>query len=320
MQRSDKSENSLGKKWLITGGRGFVGTNLRIALRENFSGDKVVVVDNFKFDTGWVDDFKEADYHGADVVNYKAMRDIFVETEPDYVVHLAGNTEVRKSMERPMPCFSDNIDGTLNCLDLSREFKVKRVIIASSCGVVGNQFGSINEMVEYDPLSPYAASKACGEILGMSYWGFGVPVTILRFSNIFGPWSAHKSSVIPQFIKRFINKKSVIVYGDGQQTRNFLYVEDAIGAILKVVESKASGIFCIGSLKSHTVNEVIKILEQAFGHSVKRDTREEVGGEVHNIEIDTKKARLGLHFHCKYSFFDGVKKTCDWYREIKYAD
>jgi nucleoside-diphosphate-sugar epimerase len=81
-----------------------------------------------------------------------------------------------------------------------------------------------------------------------------------------------------------------------------------------------NGTFCIGNLRSYSINEVIKILEQIFGYDVKQNTRKEMWGEVYNIEINTKKARMGLHFHCRYSFLDGIKETCDWYREKKYAD
>jgi len=315
MQRSDGSKNPLEGKWLITGGKGFIGTNLRIALNEYYPKSEVSIVDNrTPFGS------HETKSYNIDVVDYEGLYDVFEEVNPDYVIHLAGNTEVRKSSERPHFCFTDNVVGTLNCLNLSKQFKVKKVVIASSCGVVGDQFGSVDEEAGYNPLSPYAASKVCAEVIGKSYEGLGVPVTILRFSNIFGPWSAHKNSVIPAFIKKFMGKRAIIIYGNGEQTRNFLYVKDAVEAIFKSIQSNMNGIFCIGNLKSYSVNEVIRTLEQVFGYNVKQDTRKEMGGEVYNIEINTKKARMGLHFHCRYSFLDGIKETCDWYRESKYAD
>jgi len=320
MQRSDGSKNSLEGKWLITGGRGFIGTNLRIALDKNYPKSRVAIVDNRTNDTGYRNDNVTKLLYDIDVVNYESLYDIFAETTPDYVVHLAGNTEVRKSLKRPHLCFTDNIDGTLNCLNLSREFKVKKVVIASSCGVVGDRFGSVNEEAGYNPLSPYAASKVCAEVISKSYEDLGVPVTILRFSNIFGPWSDHKSSVVGSFIKRFIDKRTIPVYGDGNQTRNFLYVKDAVEAIFRSIQSNMTGIFCVGNLKSYSVNEVIEILEGIFGYTVKQNNRKEMGGEIRSIEIDTKKARMGLHFHCGYSFLDGIKETCDWYKEIKHAD
>jgi UDP-glucose 4-epimerase len=324
MQRSNKSKNPLEKKWLITGGLGFVGTNLRIALKDEVPKSKVFIVDNDTYDTQWRDLERikkgQIRYFEVDVINYEAMHDVFLEVKPDYVVHLAANTEVRKSVARPMACFSDNVQGTLNCLDLSKEFKAKKIIVASSCGVIGDSCIIGDEGSEFNALSPYASSKVCAEELSRAYLKLGVPVTVLRFSNIFGPWSAHKNSVVVEFIRSYMDAKPITVYGDGTQTRNFLYVKDAINAIFKVVEKEADGVFCIASLRSYSINELIEILNEKFGYRVERHTKPEAQGEVRDVEINTSKARSNLHFGCEYSILDGVNETYNWYKEMQNAD
>jgi len=316
MQGSNRSKNSLEKKWLITGGRGFVGTNLRIALNEQAPRSKITVVDDCTYDAGYNLDYETSCYFGFDVTDYEAMYDIFTKVKPDYVIHLAANTEVRKSIDRPMACFSDNIEGTLNCLNLSNEFRVKRVIVASSCGVVGNSCIIADEGTHFDAISPYASSKICAEEISKAYMKLGLGVTVLRFSNIFGPWSHHKNSVVAKFMRAYLKKQFITIYGTGKQTRNFLYVKDAVQSILKTIECGISGVFCIASLKSYSIDELIEILDEVFGYTIKRRKAKEISGEIHEIEINTSKARSNLHFRCEYSFLDGIKETCDWYKKI----
>jgi UDP-glucose 4-epimerase len=315
MQRSYQAKNPLAKTWLITGGRGFIGTNLRIALDEKYPGSRTAVVDNLTYNTGYErDKVKEENYY-IDVTNYEELYDVFEAVTPDYVVHLAASTEVRKSTDRPMLCFDTNVAGTLNCLNLCRAFKVKKVVLASSCGVAGDQFIPVDEGCSLDPRSPYASSKVCGEFMADSYIRLGVPVVVLRFSNVYGPWSKHKNSVIPEFMKQYLSKKPFIVYGDGLQSRNFLYAQDAANAILRAVEHKSVGTFCIASTISYRINELVEIFEDRFGYKIKRETRPRNKGEVGEIKISTVKARSVLHFQCEYSLLDGLSETYEWYKE-----
>jgi nucleoside-diphosphate-sugar epimerase len=318
MQRSNKAKNSLGKTWLITGGTGFVGTNLRVNLNHKGVRD-VVIVDNGLYNTGYKDDMKSSKHYKIDILNYEALHDVFGAVKPDYVIHLAGNTEVRKSTRRPMLCFDTNVTGTLNCLNLCRDFGVEKFIVASSCGVVGDSWAAVNESSDLNPISPYAASKACVELVSKSYEKLGVSVIILRFGNIYGPWSAHKSSVIPKFVRNHIEGVPFDVYGNGWQKRNFIYVEDAVKGIFAAIDKNHTGLFCIGGLKSYSVNDVIDVFEENFNSKIKRNIKRKGKEEVGDIEIDTSKARRLLSFYCQYSLLDGINKTYDWYKENEYA-
>lgn len=319
MQTSNQAKNLLEKRWLITGGRGFLGTNLRVALKKDYPKSKVSVVDDFTYNTGWQDDLAEVRHYGVDITNYEAMHDVFSEAKPDYLIHLAASTEVRKSVQRPMQCFDTNANGTLNCLNLARDYGIKRIVVASSCGIVGNGVLPMDESSELDPVSPYASSKACAEMMARAYMLLGVPVVILRFTNIYGPWSDHKSSVIAQFIRNHINGEPFTIYGDGSQSRNFLYVKDAVRAIFHVIRKRASGTFCIGALKSYTINDLVDIFEEKFDGKVERREKKRNKEEIDTIEVNTSKARNFLRFYCNYSLLDGIGETYNWYKEKEYA-
>jgi len=308
------------KRWLITGGRGFIGTNLRIALRKKFVKDKVATVDNLTHDTGYDEGIKRFKSYEIDVANWVAMSDIFHIVKPHYLVHLAGSTEVRKSAGSPMECFETNFLGTLTCLELCKDFGIEKVIVASSCGVVGDQFMTVDENMSFYPQSPYSASKACAEIVSDSYLKMGVNVAILRFTNVYGPWSLHKNSIIAKFIKCHLDGKAFTIYGDGNQTRNFIYVMDAVKAIIAAAKSNQRGVFCIGGSKSYSINDFIEMFNRKYKKGIKCRYSKADENEVKNIEVNTKKARLELRFQPDYSFLDGIDKTYQWYRENYNAD
>jgi UDP-glucose 4-epimerase len=316
MQRSNKAKNKVVNKWLITGGRGFIGTNLRIALKEKYPEDEIVIVDNLLYDTG----YKEGKLYEIDVRNWAMVADVFNTERPDYVIHLAGNTEVRESVKNPVNCFEENILGTLNCFELSKDYKVKKVIFASSCGVFGDQGKVVNENMDFMPQSPYATSKACCEMIAENYLKLKTKLVVLRFSNVYGPWSIHKNSLIAKFIKHHLDGKAFTIFGDGDQTRNFIYAKDAVRAIIRATKSRNKGAFCIASPRSYSINDFVEIFNSKYKRGIKCRKGKVRNEEIRKIDVNTKKARMELRFHCDYSFLDGIDETFQWYKENYNAD
>jgi UDP-glucose 4-epimerase len=189
--------------------------------------------------------------------------------------------------------------------------------LASSCGIVGEHFGPINENTYNDPISPYATSKLCTEELGNCYTKLGLNVCILRFSNMFGPWSDHKSSVVTTFIKAFINKEPMRINGTGRQTRNFLYVKDAVRAILMCIDKRSAGTYCIAGDRSISINDLISTICDTGGNDAEIIFDDHVDGEIIDINIDNSKARRELMFQCDYSVMSGIAETIKWFRRLK---
>jgi UDP-glucose 4-epimerase len=312
MQKSNKTKNPMVKIWLITGGNGFLGANLREEVAKKHPKHRIVVVDTRNYNKRFVDGAKIS---RISVTNSRSMEKLFNKYRPDYVVHLAAVTKPRESMRNPKRCIEQNMLGALNVLDLSRKFGSK-VILASSCGVTGEHFSSVDEATYANPLNPYATSKLCVEQLSDCYIKLGLGACNLRFSNIFGPWSDHKPNAIPTFIKAFINKRPMKINGNGLQTRNFIYVKDAVRAILTAVVKNATGTYCIANNRSISINDVVSVICDAGGNNAEIEFGDFVDGEIVDINVDSSKARKDLGFQCEYSMIDGMKKTLKWFRRL----
>jgi UDP-glucose 4-epimerase len=306
----------LEKTWLITGGNGFIGTNVRDILSEQYPEHKVVVVDTKNPNREFVDSSK---WVNINVANWKAMCRTFDKYKPNYVLHLAAETRVRESMKTPKICIEKNVVGTLNCLELARRHECELAVLASSCGVCGEQlgFGAVDEQTSSKPISPYATSKVCTEQVGSCYEKLGLKVCNLRLANVYGPWSDHKESVVSLFVKGFLNDSVLKINGNGSQTRNFIYAKDAAMAIVKCVNKGASGTYCIASDKSMSINDLVSVICEVCQGDAKIEFGENVDGEIVDININNAKARRELMFQCEYSIVDGVAETVDWFRQLK---
>jgi UDP-glucose 4-epimerase len=302
------------KTWLITGGNGFVGTNLRIGIMERFPKHRVLVVDTKDHNSQFTDGSKAFKISAC---NSRSMGKIFDKYQPNYVVHLAAETNVRDSLENPKKCIERNLSGTLNCLESAAKYDCESIVIASSCGVSGEQFVAVDENTKYNPISPYATSKVCSEEAGNCYAKFGLNVCNLRFSNIYGPWSDHKSSVVSEFIKAFLSGKPLEINGTGRQTRNFIHVNDAINAILICVKKMAVGTYCIAGDKSISINDLASIICDIGGEDVELIYNDSIDGEIIDVNVDNLKARRELMFQCEYSIVDGIAETIKWFRRLR---
>jgi UDP-glucose 4-epimerase len=323
-------------RWLITGGCGFIGRNLinNLVLE---GGHAIRVVDNLKVgsreDLAMVCSFKEAPAHSlnnsvpgcgevelvvGDILN--AHLALQVCEEFDVVVHLAANTGVAPSVENPRMDCETNVLGTLNYLEAARHCKVKRFVFASSGAPAGEVNPPIHEELPPHPVSPYGASKLAGEGYCSAYFRtFGVETVCLRFGNVYGPLSGKKDSVIAKFIKRALDDEPLEIYGDGTQTRDFIYVEDLIRSIrLSVNVDKAAGeTFQIATNQETTIHELVEKLASILKKSGIPEAKLIYGsrrkGDVMRNFSDTSKASKILGWSPSVNLDQGLIIVIQWF-------
>jgi UDP-glucose 4-epimerase len=329
---------------LITGGCGFIGVNIIEALLDQSINHRIRVVDNLSVgrreDLASVGEFREIIGEEAGETLSHEMELLVGDVRDeslaniacqgvDCVIHLAANTGVIPSIEDPKTdCFT-NVMGTLNYLEATRLSKegrgqraggVKKFVFASSGAPLGEQSPPIHEEMVAHPLSPYGASKLAGEAYCSAYYGsFGLETVALRFGNVYGPRSSHKGSVVAKFLRRILAGEPLTIYGDGNQTRDFIYIEDLAQAILLALEKTGIGgeVFQIATHKEHTVLEVAetlnRIAEKELG--IKSDIvfEDERKGEVRRNYSDISKARKMLGFEPKFDLETGLERTFLWF-------
>jgi len=302
------------RKVLITGGCGFIGSNLIAALASGPDVPAVRVLDNesmgkrahiAEFDV----DFVSGDIRDADTVR-RALNGI------DAVVHLAADTRVMDSLENPAYNFDVNVVGSFNLISIMRELGVTRLVNASTGGaIIGEAHPPVHEEMVPRPLSPYGASKLAVEgYLSSFSAAYGFEAASLRFSNVFGPRSYHKGSVVAAFLKRILERKPLIVYGDGEQTRDYVYVGDLTGGIIAALSGGRSGVFQLGSGVPTSINELIDAMRQVVGADrveVRYEPYRE--GEVRHTWCDVSKARSELGYNPSTSLISGLEATWTWF-------
>ncbi|WP_457571125.1 NAD-dependent epimerase/dehydratase family protein [Desulfovulcanus sp.] len=366
-------------RWLITGGCGFIGTSLIKRLVEH-GGHFVRVVDNLtvgtRDDLARVCRFTEiqpsslstqssvlstqlspqssalstkSSVLGTNTVVELCVGDILDEKLAlqaaqgmDIIVHLAANTGVAPSVDNPrMDCLT-NVIGTLNYLEAARHNSVKRFVFASSGAPAGEVEPPIHEELPPHPVSPYGASKLAGEGYCSAYYRtYGVETVALRFGNVYGPGSGHKSSVVAKFIRRAMRGEPLEIYGDGKQTRDFIYIDDLVDAIYKAAtlyldksssptqssalspqhstQSSSIGgeIFQIATSKETTVGELVDILvlilREAEIENIQIRHEEQRLGDVRRNFSDTTKAKNLLGWEARVGLEEGLIKTVAWF-------
>lgn len=321
-------------KWLITGGCGFIGRNFIKNLLEE-GGHFIRVVDNLSVgsrdDLASVSDYVEL---APEAINANSSQlelvvgDILdeqlamqVSKGMDVIVHLAANTGVVPSVENPRLDCVTNVIGTLNYLEAARHNKAGRFIFASSGAPAGECEPPIHEELPPHPVSPYGASKLAGEGYCSAYFRtFGIDTVCLRFSNVYGPLSTRKESVVAKFIKRALDNKALVINGDGSQTRDFIYIDDLIMALRKAAAVKNIGgeTFQIATARETTVGEMTDILISVFAEVVP-DKKIEVEyvepqvGDVSRNFSDTTKAKTILDWQSDMELRRGIRHTLDWF-------
>jgi UDP-glucose 4-epimerase len=316
--------------WLITGGCGFIGTSLIKRLLSE-QGHTIKVLDNLSVgsrqDLAAVCKISETSHHDMDTVALVVgdIRDPDVCEacckDVDIVVHLAANTGVPASVENPRKDMESNVMGTFNMLEGARSQGVKRFVFASSGAPAGECEPPIHEELPPHPVSPYGASKLAGEgYCSAFYKTFGVHTVALRFSNVYGPGSTHKSSVVAKFIKQALNRETLTIYGDGTQTRDFIFIDDLIDAVYRaaVIEKDIGGeTFQIATSRETTIDEITGLLLgvlEAKGIDLPRveKTAPRLGDVKRNFS-DTTKAKNMLGWRNEWSLKHGIEHTVQWF-------
>ena len=325
--------------WLITGGCGFIGTNL-IARLLTEDGQRIRVLDNLsvgqRADLARVTEFGETTAGGltsgetpwpagvtllpGDILDEEVCK--VAAQGADVVVHLAANTGVAPSVEDPRSDCHTNVTGTLNMLEAARHVGVGRFVFASSGAPLGEVEPPIHERLAPRPVSPYGASKLAGEGYCSAYYRtFGVQTVALRFGNVYGPRSIHKSSVVANFIKKASTGDVLEVYGDGSQTRDFVFVEDLVAAVHAVAHAEGIGgeLFQIATSRETTVGELVETMlpvfqEAGFPPATVRNAEARLGDVQRNF-ADTSKARDRLGWQARVSLGEGLRRTVRWFLE-----
>ncbi|HEY3724275.1 MAG TPA: NAD-dependent epimerase/dehydratase family protein [Acidimicrobiia bacterium] len=319
MNTSATSGANASRTVLVTGGCGFIGVNLARSLVA--AGYEPVAYDNLS--TGRLEDGKaagfaeiiEADILDADALA-RAARGVYG------IVHLAARTGVVDSVEDPRGDLEVNVGGTLNALLAARDGGASAFVFASSGAPLGSVEPPGHEGLAPRPLSPYGASKLAGEGLCSAFAGsYGLPANALRFTNVYGPYSYHKGSVVAAFMKRIMDGGPLVVYGDGSQTRDFLFVDDLCRAVVAVLERRPQGeLFQLGTGVETSVSELVAALVAVFpGREVDIRYEPARAGEIARSFSDIAHARRALDYRPSVSLDEGLRVTRDWFVSMQRA-
>jgi UDP-glucose 4-epimerase len=307
--------------YLITGIGGFIGSSLARALLAR--GEQVRGVDNFS--TGIRENIAEIidriDFRESDIVDLEAMHKACAGV--DFVLHQAAIPSVPKSVLDPLGSNRANVDGTVNLLVAARDAKVKRVVYAASSSAYGDTPTlPKHEAMKPDPISPYAVAKLASEQYMISFYRcYGLETVALRYFNIFGPRqdpSSPYSGVLAKFITQMLRGEQPAIFGDGEQSRDFTYIDNAVEANLLACTAptaKAAGqMFNVATGRRVTLNETFKALQDLTSYTGQPKYGPERGGDIKHSLADISKAEAGLGYKPKIDFEEGLRRTVEWYR------
>lgn len=308
--------------YLVTGGAGFIGSNIVEELVRR--SEKVRVLDNLA--TGHIENLAplmgKISWHQADIRQLESIRPDFEGV--DYVVHLAAIPSVPRSVADPLTSNSVNIDGTLNVLVAARDAGAKRVVFAASSSAYGDHPSLPRvETQEPRPLSPYALTKLTGEYYCRIFSQvYGLETVALRYFNIFGPRQSPDSpysGVLSLFISAYMEGKTPTIFGDGEQSRDFTYVQNTVDTTLRACTApEASGrVVNVGTGEHHTLNETIKILNRIFGVEVIARYDAARTGDVQHSHANISLAHKVLGYEPQVRFEEGLNNTVAWFRSSR---
>ena len=308
-------------RYVVTGGAGFIGSNTVDELVRR--GHSVVVLDDLS--SGKEENLAESrnkiSFIKGSITDLEAVRKAM--PEADYVLHLAARTSVPRSIKDPLETNRTNVDGTLNVLVAARDAKVKRVVFAASSSAYGETPTLPKvETMEPEPISPYGVTKYVGELYAQTFGRvYGLENVSLRYFNIFGPRqdpASPYSGVLAKFCTAFLEETQPVIFGDGEQTRDFTYVDNAVSANLLACEApNVSGkVFNIGVGGRFSLNQTVELLRSISSRQlqVKYDPPRE--GDIRDSQADITQARELLGYDPQVEFEQGLRRTFEWYRTV----
>jgi len=308
------------KKILVTGGAGFIGSNLvNELIKKNHN---VVVVDNLS--SGKKENINpKTKFYKADVRNKKAILKIFEKETPKVVFHFAAQPIVEKAFENPYEAIETNVMGTVNILEACRkQGDLEKIVVVSSDKAYGK-----SEQLPYKetcPLKgdhPYDVSKSSADLIAQTYFStYKLPVVITRFSNVYGPGDLNLSRIIPGTMEAIIKNKKFPIRSDGKMIREYTYVKDIAQGCIKLIENKEKVLgqaFNFGSKNIFNVVEVVKKIDQALNTKTNYKILNISKNEIPEQYLDWTKAREILNWQPETNFEDGIKETFDWIKTKK---
>lgn len=309
--------------YVVTGGAGFIGSHLTTRLAG--AGHDVRILDSLivpasRQRAGQLADHPRVTLLEGDIrapeTCHKAL------AGADFVLHHAAEASVPQSVDAPAECVEINIEGTVNLLEAARRAEtVQRFVFASSCAVYGDTPGSAkHEASQTDPLSPYASSKLSGEFFCRNFFRLhGLQTVALRYFNVYGPGqdpNGAYAAVIPKFLSALTQGEAPVVFGDGEQSRDFIFVDDIVEANLRATEATrgvGGRAFNIGSGRSVSLKQILEKLEAILGRPIPPDLRPARPGDIKHSRADIAAAAGLLQFTPSVSLDDGLARTLEWY-------
>lgn len=302
------------KKVVVTGGLGFIGSHITEGLIED---NDVTIIDDMS--TGKPENIKHLNNEKIEIIKGDIteldLKSIF--DDKDYVFHEAAMASVPQSVQDPEKCNRINITGTLKVLVAARDTDVEKVVMASSSAVYGDsQNMPLREDAPVKPMSPYAVTKATGELYCNNFTDlYGLQTAALRYFNVFGQRqdpNSQYAAAIPNFIDRILKGERPVIYGNGEQSRDFIYIKNVVDANIKVCESTKTGIFNIGHGKKTTINGLVSIINEVMETEVEPIYEDARVGDIKHSLADVSRAK-SFGFEPEDNFKEELKETVRWF-------
>jgi len=312
----------IASKILVTGAAGFIGWKTSEKLLEK--GFEVVGIDNMnnyydvrlkEWRLNQLSPHKKFAFYKIDIEDRKALKELFENHKFDAIINLAARAGVRYSMINPYIYYTTNVMGTLNLLELCKDYNVPQFVLASTSSLYAGQPMPFKEDLPVNqPISPYAASKKAAEVLSYTYhYLYGIDVTVVRYFTVYGPAGRPDMSIF-RFIKWILNDKPVQIYGDGTQSRDFTYVDDIAEGTIKALKPLGYEIINLGGGRNPiSLNDLLNIIEKYTNKKSKRIYSDFVKADMKSTWADIKKAEKLLSWKPKISVEEGIKKTVEWF-------
>jgi len=308
---------------LVTGCAGFIGWRVSKKLLEE--GHQVIGIDNLNdyYDVRLkeyrLEDLKAHKnfiFYQGDIENLEFLEGVFKKYSFDAVINEAARAGVRASLENPFVYLTTNALGTLNLLELCKNYGVPKFVLASTSSLYAGQPMPFKEDLPVNtPISPYAASKKSAEVIAYTYhYLYGIDVSVVRYFTVYGPAGRPDMSVF-RFIKWIMEEKPLEVFGDGSQSRDFTYIDDIAEGTILALKPLGYEIINLGNNQPHKLSEVIRLIEEFTGKTARVENREFHKADLKATWADITKARELLGWQPKVSLKEGIRRTVDWFKE-----
>lgn len=305
-------------KVLVTGGAGFIGSHIVDGLVK--LNHEVSIIDNLY--TGSEKNInKNAKFYRCDITNKETLKLVFELEKPQVVIHHAAQIDVQTSLRRAKFDAKVNIGGTINILECCREFKVRKIVYPSSAAVYGDpKYLPIDENHPINPISFYGVSKHTPEHYIKIYSElYDIKYTIFRYANVYGERQGAKGEggVISIFIDKFLNGEAPVIFGDGDQTRDFIYVKDVAKANILAIDKGDNEILNISTNTQVSINKLFEIMREIFDAKIMTIYRKPRDGDIKDSYLDNIKSKMTIGWNNEYGLQEGLKETIDYYIKLK---